>query len=142
MIDLAPTLCHAAGLRPSPTFEGRSLLERPRPEAVFAETAYRLFVSGTPKRVAVRTADWKLLRDNESKTEELYHVAADPGETHPIESGHEDVRDHLEALLQRHLQRKRPAVGQRDERPPISAAEQEVVKARLRALGYLDEADE
>jgi len=141
LIDLGPTLCELAGVAPSRTFEGRSMFADWPREAVFAETAYRMLVSETPKRVAVRTAEWKLIRDAERDAEELYHVASDPGETRPVSDGGQ-VLPRLRQFLREHVSRQRPQFERRAAVQPLSEAEQEAVKARLQALGYLDGVDE
>ena len=137
LIDLAPAMCEAAGLAAPAEFEGRSLLAAQR-EAAFAETAYRLFVSERPKRAAVRTPEWKLLVDYEGGAEELYHVALDPGELRNEAAGHAQEAERLRVLLEAHRRRTRAAASGPCGR---SAADGEAVKARLRALGYMDEAD-
>lgn len=140
LIDLAPTLCQVAGLEQPSAFEGRPLLGAPPREAAFAETAFRLFVSETPKRVAVRTAGWKLIRSAEDGAEELYDMAADPAEGHNMLGRRPEVAAAMRALLEDHLNRERPRLERRHE-PTSGAAEDETVRARLRALGYMDEAE-
>ena len=139
LIDLAPTLCEVAALAPADAFEGRSLFGGARRRAVFAETAYRLFVSERPKRAAVRTERWKLIADNEAGTEELYDLACDPGEQRNVSDEMPGEASRLRALFEEHVRRARPAPPERPE-PAAPPADGEVVKARLRALGYLDEA--
>ncbi|MCK4374718.1 MAG: hypothetical protein KAX19_05290, partial [Candidatus Brocadiae bacterium] len=141
LIDLAPTLCHVAGLEQPGAFEGSSLLGALPRGAVFAETAFRLFVSETPKRVAVRTAGWKLIRSTEDGAEELYDMAADPAERRSVLASRPEVAAAMRALLEEHLSRERPRLERRPE-PPSGAAEDETVRARLRALGYMDEASD
>jgi hypothetical protein len=91
--------------------------------------------------VAVRTAEWKLIRDSERQSEELYHVASDPCEAEPVSNGGQ-VLPRLRQLLREHLGRQRPQFKGRAAARPLSEAEQEAVKARLRALGYLDGLEE
>jgi arylsulfatase A-like enzyme len=88
--DLLPTLLDLAGIETGPTFggdarhttpdgmDGRSLAEldgRSPRERVILETH-------TAR--AIRTAEWKYIRDFRSGAEELYHVAADPMERHDL----------------------------------------------------------
>jgi len=137
LIDLAPTLCEVGGVQPSETFEGRPLFEKPARRAVFAETAYRSFVSESPRRAAVRTIGWKLIRNCEDGSEELYDLLSDPGETRRVGTARPAAAAHLRRLLEQHLRRpRRRAAGQP---PPVPNEDEEVVKARLRALGYTDE---
>jgi len=142
LIDLAPTLCELAGAEVPDTFEGSSLLSGGPREAAFAETAYRVFVAESPRRAAVRTAEWKLIRDAERRTEELYHVASDPAETNDLSGRRPEHAARLGELLDEHQRRERPKPPSRGATAAAAEAETETVKARLRALGYMDEADD
>lgn len=139
LIDLAPTLCELGGVEVPDTFEGASLLSARGREAVFAETAYRVFVSDSPRRVAVRTADWKLIVDAERRKEELYHVASDPAEANDLLHENPKEANRLRELLERHQRRMRPRPPRREEKPTSQGQETETVKARLHALGNMDE---
>jgi arylsulfatase A-like enzyme len=139
LIDLAPTLCELAGVEAPDAFEGASLLSARGREAAFAETAYRVFVSETPRRAAVRTADWKLIVDAERREEELYHVASDPAEANDLLGENPKEATRLRKLLDRHQRRTRPRPPRREEKPADQERGTEAVKARLRALGYMDE---
>ncbi len=141
LIDLPPTVCAVAGVGPPATFEGRDLLTGPAREAVFAETAFRMFASERPRRAMVRTADWKLVADLERGRDELYALAEDPAERSNLARERPEELKRMRCLLEEHLARERPAMPDRPT-DAVPAEESEAVKARLRALGYLDEAGE
>jgi arylsulfatase A-like enzyme len=89
-IDVLPTLLDllgADGLEAAgaPLFEGGPTRDD-RP--VYA-MAYPTFGD----RVSLRTPDWKLIRDREAGTEELYHLTADPGERRDLLSEGPDARN-------------------------------------------------
>ncbi|MGD2174149.1 MAG: sulfatase [Candidatus Brocadiaceae bacterium] len=141
LLDVAPTLCTLAGVEPSPTFEGRSLLDGPPRDCVFAETAYRLFVADRPHNVAARTREWKLVCDLEQGRDELYFLPEDPGEQRSLMDSHPDQLKEMQRRVAAHLERERPSLQPRQEAPIPSRADEQELKARLRALGYLDEAE-
>ncbi len=142
LIDLAPTLCELAGVRPPEAYEGASLLGGEARGAAFAETAYRSFVSERPRRAAVRAGQWKLIRDLELGREELYHLTEDPGETRSLHTERPDELDRLGQMLERHLRRPRPQLAEGPAAEALQEAEKEELRRRLAALGYVDEARE
>ena len=142
LIDLAPTICEAGGVEPSPSFEGRSMLAGPERDVVFAETAYRTFVSDSPRVVAARTVRWKLIRNEERNKTELYDLEADPEEKRDLSRERPEQLAHMRRLLESHMRRRRPHEQRpADEPKPAESTDRETLQARLRALGYMDEAD-
>jgi arylsulfatase A-like enzyme len=138
LVDLAPTILDALGVPRPASFQGRSLLplargERLPPREVFAETERNPDQS---HRVAVQLGSVKyILRTRNGNpeqrlSEELYDLAADPGErrsdlTHPEA---ERLRREATAYLLR---------GRAETRKPGTVDAPPELKARLRALGYL-----
>ena len=97
LTDVAPTVLALAGLPPAPDLEGRSLLalaERPVPgRTVVAEMErsrdLKQEAGGRMRLFAARSTEWKwILRYDPADAtvlgEELYDLAKDPGETHPL----------------------------------------------------------
>jgi arylsulfatase A-like enzyme len=104
--DVAPTLLDMAGLPPSPTMDGRSLVPLLRGETRPWRTEWFYehdFTAGgrIPVTEGIRTRDWKYIcyPAVEPVYEELYHVAQDPLETANLaqDPAHADVRDRLRA---------------------------------------------
>ncbi len=82
-IDLAPTLLEAAGLKPDPAMEGRSLLPvLKNPQARGREAwLYEYFTDfpyNTPGMYAVRTRDHIYIEYESRRPPELYDLKADP----------------------------------------------------------------
>ena len=131
-LDIAPTLLDAAGLPTPDGYRGRSLAPLARGEAVpeapiVIETTWRDI-----DRCAVRTARWKLIRDEIAETFELYDLERDPGETHDVADAHPDVVAELGRTLAELEVDPDPAVVEGS----IGASNPELLE-RLRALGYL-----
>ncbi len=155
-LDLAPTLMELAGIPRPPAFAGRSLLaaeaeDKASPRAAFVQhPRYALesvqnrlkrqdqivSVGDEPVRplrngqdeAGVRTVRWKYITGGAE--DELYDLAADPGEARNLARQQPDVGRRLRQDLDRwrteHPLRTVPA-------PALSEDE----KATLRALGYL-----
>jgi arylsulfatase A-like enzyme len=85
-IDIAPTLLALAGLDPSASMQGKSLLPLARGESPEWRTEFfyeHLFEHPRlPKMEGVRTDDWKYIRylDTDPPVEELYDLRVDPQE--------------------------------------------------------------
>jgi arylsulfatase A-like enzyme len=78
LIDVAPTLTEAAGLRLSPDLSGRSLLaDDPGPRRVYAESYYARFHYGWSELTALFDERERYI---EAPEPELYDLAADPAE--------------------------------------------------------------
>ncbi|MSR47358.1 MAG: hypothetical protein EXS13_09885 [Planctomycetes bacterium] len=104
LLDLAPTLADANGLRPGWQFEGQSLLpwlaagapaDQARP--VFVESGYATLFD-----LSVRRGRWKLIRFGEkwvvdligAKKYELYDIETDPLETNNLLDAHDLAPQH------------------------------------------------
>jgi choline-sulfatase len=130
LVDVAPTLLALAGLPPLPDVDGVSvvpLLEgrRQAPEPAFLETQHPWTTYGWSPLSAVRHAGLKYVR---APREELYDLAADPGEERDLARRSPSRAAPLRALLERF------------ERAPAAAApasRDAAVLESLRALGYV-----
>src|SRR5262249_48369790 len=140
LLDVAPTVLDAFGLKPPPSFQGQSLLPflrgRARPwDPVYSETQRN---SERRHLVAVRDGSLKyilgtrpgLASPPEVLSEELYDLAADPGEKKPLKGCPENERMRRYALS---FLTRAAAEG----RKPTPSRLTPEIEARLRALGYI-----
>jgi len=134
-VDLVPTFLELAGLPPVPGLDGRSLLgiaaaPFDRGRAVYSESLYPLLHYGWAPLRALRRAGTKYI---EAPKPELYHLAADPGETSNVIRADRpqatELRGALAALRGR-LEGNRPKARR-------GADIDEEAMARLAALGYV-----
>ena len=138
LIDLAPTVLEALGVTAPASFQGRSLLPLARGERLPAREIYaetERTTDGAP-RLAVQLGSVKYVRTlypgaAKPTGEELYDLAADPGEQ-KSDLGHPEV-ERLRRYATAYLTRGR------DEAPKATTVDvPPEVRARLRALGYVD----
>ena len=99
-VDLMPTLCDFAGLKPPPLMRGRSLrpLMQEKPQ-----TGDAFIVSEIPVNVGrvVRTARYKYVTYADDPVEQLYDMQNDPGETRNLARSHGSVLSDHKKLLRR-----------------------------------------
>ena len=88
--------------------------------------------------VGIRTSGWKYVYapHNERLPRELYDLRADPGETRNVAADRPDVVERLHRMLE-DLRRASPALEPSAD-GGMSAAEEEEVGRRLKALGYIE----
>ncbi len=138
LIDVAPTLLDAAGLKPPKWMLGRSLLpfvrrpdlEAPRP--VLAERGYNPLA-------AWRRPPWKLIHDTESGTNLLFDLDADPGELLDLSAQQPGVVAELLGELRLAFETNAALasrVGAGDGTGVIELSPEQL--EQLRALGYVD----
>ena len=150
LIGLAPTLLELAEVAVPDCFSGGSFLPLLQGRSgageshVFSEAMHsggRQSRVGVPDRYRVmscRTPDWKLIRDEQGPAEELYDLAADPGEKVNLIGERPNVADELRRELDRHAEEvARHASRFSGRRAAGVAAEDDEVRRRLAALGYL-----
>ena len=128
-IDIAPTVLEYAGL-PVPTdMEGRNFLIPKKNGSTDDEDA--VFSQYEGHRYSIRTASWKLIRNLDVGTTELYDLRNDPQETQNVIAAFPERRAQLESrLLNWKQNRKRlPHIA-----PAVTFDEEDL--ERLRSLGY------
>ena len=147
LIDLAPTLLDILGVAIPASFQGSSFLPLARGNVVGVACACsgathdgrrrsRLAAHGKYRILSCRTPDWKYIFDEEGPKHELYNLRSDPGEREnvfgreraPAAQMQERMRQHLR-MLEEQSAHYRLAPG--------GAEEDEAVRRRLAALGYL-----
>jgi len=110
-MDLYATICEAAGVRPGPAIDGRSILPTLRGETQ-PEVARDLFwmrrEGGTKYRgqdyYAVRRGPWKMLHNSPFEPLQLFNLDQDPLEQRDLMASEPKVAQELTAALQLHLQ--------------------------------------
>jgi arylsulfatase A-like enzyme len=128
-IDVLPTIAGILGLTPPATLPGRDLLATQTGRDVVSETPSGLTAEGAPTDVvSLRAGHWKLIRTMATGTDELYDLAADPGE-HASDPSNGDAKalgDRLATWLA-----GAPAA-------PRTTGTDPGLHDKLRALGYVD----
>ena len=98
LVDVAPTLCELAGLRPPPDGMGHSLVSLARTGALDFDNAALSELFSVDRRLrALRTRDGKLIEDLAEDRRTWFDLARDPGELH----GHGELDRGLGADLER-----------------------------------------
>lgn len=137
LVDVAPTLAELGGVTLPGPVDGRSIAaelrsgKEPASKPVFGirprfKMRYRDHFG---EKRSVRTERWKLIR-GEDTPDELYDLAADPGELHNLAAIQPEVVKDLRAMLDQHAAITPVATPQAD----LSEEQREA----LRALGYAD----
>ncbi|MBD3166745.1 sulfatase-like hydrolase/transferase [bacterium] len=157
-IDLLPTFCELLGIEmPESQFDGHSLLgsitgDRPvERDHVFIEESY------VQKKAALRTDTYTYIKATDGEgwcnycqkvhvgTEELYDLENDPGEENDVTSERPEVAaelrerlDHTIAELDAKREAELASTGDDGgEDVELSAEEEEILKKRLKDLGYM-----
>ncbi len=136
-VDLLPTLLALMEIPPPDGLQGRSLFPLmhargdPPSEAlpVFAQASLRAVK--TIQMQSIMADGWKLIETEVPEpTEELFHVAVDPGETQNLAGERPEVTERMRVAMQEFVEALPVGEGGMVE---LS----ETDKARLRSLGYL-----
>ncbi len=135
LIDLAPTVLDILGLPRPETFQGRSLLPLINRTSSERGPVYAMTPDVYPHQYrSIRSGRWKYIVD-EDGGEELYNLAADPGESINLAGIAHFQRDMLRDLLNSGVWNE----GRGDRQTLAPGALDEDVADNLRALGYLDQ---
>ena len=137
LIDVMPTVLDYVGVSASAELHGSSLLPSLR-TGVWEERS-ALSEMGNTTVTSLREPPWKLLHDEESGTNRLFDIVADPRERTDLASEHPDV---VAAMLEsmRELRARARADGEqypRDDLEDLELTEEQL--EMMRALGYIDD---
>jgi arylsulfatase A-like enzyme len=139
LIDVMPTVLALAGLPAPPRMQGRDLAPLWRGEPLAEQPALtELLVAGRSLR-ALRTARYKWFAEEAAEPAHGYDLARDPGEGQPIQAPQEELARGLARLhqdLDSSLALRRELGGD-----PVAAEAGDSLWERLRALGYVEEAE-
>lgn len=133
-VDILPTILDVLGIENQYSFDGCSLLptlqgkEHIRPDFAYMDS---------PPYRGIRTSEWKLIRNEETKALELYNLESDPGETRNVaETNSEKASELVERLDTLCHQLARDSVAADRVLGEGTEVSEEIAK-RLRSLGYL-----
>jgi arylsulfatase A-like enzyme len=111
-MDLVPTLCEAAGVRPPEGLDSRSFLPTLLRETTDEDVTRQLYFvrrEGGPQYggktiEALISGEWKLLQDSPFAPLELYNLRTDPQETQNVAQSEPRILKQLSADLRRQIQ--------------------------------------
>jgi len=130
LVDLMPTILELTGTKEPLGIEGRSLMPSIRGDSSCSDR-YLLGFTATNK-LAVRTNNWKLIYDQNSKQYELYDLKNDPQELNNLVFKEREQFKLLKNKLDSRLKQI-----QYDPRKKNKVILDEESQQRLRSLGYL-----
>lgn len=143
LIDLFPTLIDLLGLEPpKETLHGQSVVPLMRGEAPAHEP--HVISELVPGCMSVTTSEWQCIGNYTKRAKyghaetELYDLASDPEETVNLAAQHPDTVRVFQEVLHQHALATLGDVTAPEE-AALAVEDNEMVRARLRALGYLDE---
>lgn len=136
-IDIAPTLLEIMEIKSNEEFDGQSLMPFINGKelgdlAAYAEELYE--VRGAGSLQAVRSKDYKLIRNNTKKEEEFYNLKKDPQEKENIIDKATDQEKKIIAQFKEIMDK---ALETRSEKKVLSKEKEEEVKKKLKELGYI-----
>lgn len=109
LVDLLPTIAHLAGLPLPSGLPGRSLLDHAA-GAVPADQRWALSEAAGGRSAAFRLGQWKYIYDPRDPRQQLYDLAADPGERHNLAG--DPAHTAAEVVIRRALLARWPARGE------------------------------
>jgi len=130
LIDIAPTILDAAGLKPTEIMAGQSLLTR---LPVDQWERQRVFAQYTSRLYSVRTPRWKFILEKGATKNLLFDLRRDPAEHHNLILQYPEIAESLQKEIE-NWKRELPDLGIDADRPHHISAE---VVDDLRALGYI-----
>ena len=140
LLDLAPTIADMLNIQKPRAFLGNSLLplmsgntakpgnseaisEADRIERLTSGNVGRPRLSGTERKISLRTGEWKYIY-TEGDQDELYHLEDDPKETQNVIDTEPKIATELRAKIMAHIEFEEKS----------APSEDELIKARIRRL--------
>ena len=104
-MDLFPTILEAAGIKNDTKIDGLSILEEvvKQNQKPFAERNQIYTWLQGYKKHALRKGEWKLVKDDEKSSYELYHLKEDPYETKDLATVNTKKFKELLTIMTNHL---------------------------------------
>jgi len=134
LAQVVPTVLEEAGVPPPDGLAGDSLGLRRAGAGAAAGGASLSEAELIPNYIGcLRENNWKFIGEERSGREELYELGADPSERRNVIAAHPQVADRLR---EKWFERRRGGVHAARAQK-LSAADEALVEARLRDLGYL-----
>ena len=138
-VDVVPTLLNLCGIDSGIKYDGINLLPSIESGQIQTEYAYAedLFEIRGPGAVqAIRTNEYKYMRNLTEMTDTLYNLIEDPKEQNPIT----DTNEHHKQLITRWRRKLNHILwhGEKPKTPKLTDKDKNIIEERLRALGYID----
>lgn len=132
LLNIGPTLLQRLAIEIPESFVGDPLDGRNTDDNAISEANLTPNYTG-----AIRGDQWKYILDETKGTEELYDLDDDPDEQHDVIEDYPEVHEQFATRLEEHVSTDSRSVG-----PDCEITQQEIenemVKDRLKDLGYLD----
>ena len=159
-VDILPTICEIAGIGAPPAGDGASLVPLIEGDAHQIRDAVFMEESYVQRKAALRTDRYKYILALDGTgwcrycekvhigLEELYDLHDDPGETKDLSGSHRAVAEEMKARLNSMIaqldMKLEQSKGSRrapdpEAGPTLEAREEQMIKKRLKSLGYLSE---
>ena len=135
LLDLAPTIVDLVNIPKVETFLGTSLV--PMMDGRRAEPNNYVISETLTQNFSCRTENWKYITDRKDR-HELYNLQIDPDEKTNLANRNEKKVKQLSATISKHIlmeEKARESVPETD--AVFHEKEREVLKERLKELGYL-----
>jgi arylsulfatase A-like enzyme len=133
LVDVMPTLLSYLDIEIPASVQGVDLLPQLMGKAAPREFVYLTNQRGT--QTGVSDGRWKLIRETEAGTDQLFDLSADPGEHNDLAASQPERAKALGRRLDEQVANNQRAAF---ERPRASELDPEIVRG-LRAIGYAEE---
>ena len=135
LIDIPPTVADFIGIKAIHDWCGKSLLTYTEDSEVEAERIVYASCKLNKEKLLVSARDkrWKLIFNEVENSHTLYDIASDPSEKKDVKSFYPEIMEKLRKDIDSFL-----LFVRKNRKKPTEVVETDEVKARLKALGYLD----